>query len=334
MHQNKLKIKYIFPCMFLLCMMFFTACGKDSRIILTTGFDDDEIFRLEGVSCYKPEVMIYLTTMQNQYESAFGEQIWKTDTGGITLEDSVKQTVLARLAKIKMMNLIAASYKLELTKEQEQRAVLAAANYYSSLSDAEKSAFGDIKENDICNMYKEYALADSLYDYLTADVNVEISDDEARTITVEQIKVATYDEAQQILRELRDGASFDELAMSRSLSEDLIVSFHKGDEEEAKENACFELGEKEVSLVTECSDGYYIFKCLNTLDREKTDNRKAEILEQRRQEAFDAAYNSFMEGKRCYLNEEAFEAIEFVGGGEVDTMDFFDVYEQTVGSVK
>ena len=86
--------------------------------------------------------------------------------------------------------------------------------------------------------------------------------------------------------------------------------------------------------MTECSDGYYIFKCLNTLDREKTDNRKAEIMEQRRQEAFDAAYNSFMEGKRCYLNEEAFEAIEFVGGGEVDTMDFFDVYEQTMGTVK
>ena len=334
MHRNKLNLKYILVCMLAICMIFATACGKDSRIILTTGFDDDEIFRLEGVSCYKPEVMVYLTTMQNQYESAFGEQIWKTETGGITLEDSVKQTVLARLAKIKMMNLMAASYKLELTKEQEQRAVLAAANYYSSLSDAEKAAFGNIKENDICNMYKEYALADSLYDYLTADVNVEISDDEARTITVEQIKVATYGEGQDILRELRDGASFDELAMSRSLSDDLIVSFHKGDEEEAKENACFNLGEKEVSLVTEYADGYYIFKCLNTLDREKTDSRKAEILEQRRQEAFDAAYNSFMEGKRCYLNEEAFEAIEFVGGGEVDTMDFFDVYEQTVGSAK
>ena len=334
MHQNKLNIKYIFLCMLVICTVFVTACGKDSRIILTTGFDDDEIFRLEGVSCYKPEVMVYLTTMQNQYESAFGEQIWKTETGGITLEDSVKQTVLARLAKIKMMNLMAASYKLELTKEQEQRAVLAAANYYSSLSDEEKSALGNIKENNICTMYKEYALADSLYDYLTADVNVEISDDEARTITVEQIKVDTYDEAQQILRELRDGASFDELAMSRSMSEDLIVSFHKGDEEEAKESACFNLGEKEVSLVVECADGYYIFKCLNTLDREKTDNRKAEIQEQRRQEAFDAAYNSFMEGKRCYLNEDAFEAIEFVGGGEVDTMDFFDVYEQTVASAK
>ncbi|MCR5597637.1 MAG: peptidylprolyl isomerase [Lachnospiraceae bacterium] len=334
MHQNKLNIKYIFLCMLVICTVFVTACGKDSRIILTTGFDDDEIFRLEGVSCYKPEVMVYLTTMQNQYESAFGEQIWKTETGGITLEDSVKQTVLARLAKIKMMNLMAASYKLELTKEQEQRAVLAAANYYSSLSDEEKSALGNIKETDICTMYKEYALADSLYDYLTSDVNVEISDDEARTITVEQIKVSTYDEAQQILRELRDGASFDELAMSRSMSEDLIVSFHKGDEEEAKESACFNLGEKEVSLVVECADGYYIFKCLNTLDREKTDNRKAEIQEQRRQEAFDAAYNSFMEGKRCYLNEDAFEAIEFVGGGEVDTMDFFDVYEQTVASAK
>ena len=334
MHQNKLNIKYIFLCMLVICTVFVTACSKDSRIILTTGFDDDEIFRLEGVSCYKPEVMVYLTTMQNQYESAFGEQIWKTETGGITLEDSVKQTVLARLAKIKMMNLMAASYKLELTKEQEQRAVLAAASYYSSLSDEEKSALGNIKENDICTMYKEYALADSLYDYLTSDVNVEISDDEARTITVEQIKVSTYDEAQQILRELRDGASFDELAMSRSMSEDLIVSFHKGDEEEAKESACFNLGEKEVSLVVECADGYYIFKCLNTLDREKTDNRKAEIQEQRRQEAFDAAYNSFMEGKRCYLNEDAFEAIEFVGGGEVDTMDFFDVYEQTVASAK
>ena len=41
-------------------------------------------------------------------------------------------------------------------------------------------------------MYEEYALAGKVYEYLIADINPEISDDEARTITVQDILIKTY----------------------------------------------------------------------------------------------------------------------------------------------
>lgn len=41
-------------------------------------------------------------------------------------------------------------------------------------------------------MYEEYSLAQKVYEYLIADINPEISDDEARTITVQHILVKTY----------------------------------------------------------------------------------------------------------------------------------------------
>ncbi|OQA21945.1 MAG: hypothetical protein BWY61_01715 [Firmicutes bacterium ADurb.Bin354] len=44
---------------------------------------------------------------------------------------------------------------------------------------------------------------------------------------------------------------------------------------------------------------------------------------------FNDAYDTFRQGKRCYLNQELLDSIDFVGGGEVDTSDFFDVYETT-----
>lgn len=41
-------------------------------------------------------------------------------------------------------------------------------------------------------MYREYALADKVYTFIIKDINPEVSDDEARTITVRQILIMTY----------------------------------------------------------------------------------------------------------------------------------------------
>ena len=62
--------------MFCLC-----ACGGDSKIILTTGFMENELFRIDGLSCDKSEYMVYLTNIQDQYESAYGSSIWTAGNG-------------------------------------------------------------------------------------------------------------------------------------------------------------------------------------------------------------------------------------------------------------
>ena len=77
------------------CLTGCSGINRDTKIVLTTGFTKDEVFRIETASCYKKEVMVYLTNLQNQYEQVYGTEIWQREQDGVTIEESVKESVLA-----------------------------------------------------------------------------------------------------------------------------------------------------------------------------------------------------------------------------------------------
>ena len=97
--------------------IFFSGCGgrENTKLVITTGFAKDEIFRIEEMSCNKAEMMIYLTNIQNHYETVYGTKIWETNIEGTTLEENVKETALAKMAQIKAMTLLAKEHEVELT---------------------------------------------------------------------------------------------------------------------------------------------------------------------------------------------------------------------------
>ena len=72
-----------------------TACGDGSKIVFTKGLGKDEVFRIGDSVCTVPEMMVYLINTRNQYENVYGSQVWKITVDGITLEENVKETVLA-----------------------------------------------------------------------------------------------------------------------------------------------------------------------------------------------------------------------------------------------
>lgn len=324
------------------------GCEKDTEIVLTTGFKENEVFRIEGHSCYTPELMIYLINIRNQYEDVFGEEIWDQQIDGIPIEDSIKQTVLARIAKIKMMNLLADNYGVVLDNRELALAESAASEYYHSLSDIAISAMGGIEEDTIRQLYEEYALANKVYQYLVADVNPEISDDEARTVTVHQIFLATsyddenggyvsytetekqdvYRQAENILLKITAGEDFDVLASTYSNAEELTAYYRKGEQEKELEDVVFNLGEDEISDIIEGARGYYIFRCISTYDMEQTEAAKQEILRERQQQVFNSIYELFIVDKHCYLNEELWDTVSFTEGAAAGTSDFFDIYEK------
>lgn len=119
---------------------------------------EKEVFRIGDESCSKAEIMIYLTTTQNQYENVYGTEIWNTSLNGVTLEDNVKETVLARIAQIKTMYLLAKEKEVTLDEAEEAKVVQAAQEYYSSLNDTEIEAMGATEEI-VENLYREYAMA-------------------------------------------------------------------------------------------------------------------------------------------------------------------------------
>lgn len=337
-----------------LCLGGLTGCGSENnfgtRVVLTTGFDKDEIFRIETSSCSLPEIMVYLTNIQNRYESVYGTEIWNTNVDGVTLEQNVKDIALAQIARIKTMNLMAERYQVELGKEEKAQVENAADAYYGSLNDVEIEKMG-ISKRTIGNLYTEFALAEKVYQYTIKDINPEISDDEARTITVqhvlirtyaldgtgkkveytEQAKKEAYEEACEVLRLAQEGEDFDELIRRYSEDDRGTYSFGKGEMDEAFENAAFNLGKDEISDVVETEFGYHVIKCLNTFNRDETDANKIKIVDQRRAEAFGQEYDAYVETLTRNLNEDLWNRVEFIHDENVKTMDFFNVYSEYFG---
>ncbi len=333
-----------------ICIGMFAGCGKENantntKVVLTTGFDRDEVFRIDSVSCNRAELMVYLTNTQNQYENVFGQEIWEQNFDGVTLEENIKETVLARIARIKAMTLLANQQEITLDEEEIQLANEAAKEYFNSLNDREIELL-DVSLDEISTMYQEYALANKVYNYIIRDINPEISDDEARTITVEHILIcsytvdvqgnrvpmseqereAAYERAVEVYERLAAGEDF--VSLMELYNEDSVntYSIRHGEMEQAFENAAFSLDSGAISEIVETSYGYEIIRCVSTFDREQTDLNKLVIVQERREEVFEAQYEAFVATLTKQLNESVWNEITFIHDEEVVTADFFAVY--------
>ncbi len=343
-----------FGCLLLCILLFITGCGnggEKTKVVLTTGFGKDEVFQIEGEACVLPEIMVYLTNIQNQYEDIYGSQIWEISLPGTTLEQNIKDTVLARLAQIKVMNLLAQKYEVTLDEKEEGLAQQAGKMYYDSLNESERTEMG-VDEARIVSMYEEYALADKVYRYIIKDINPEISDDEARTITVEHILIRTsevdengervaydaqkkeeaYALSKEVLAKAQAGEDFDSLIAKYSEDAKSTYSFGKGEMESAFEKAAFDLGTDEISDIVETESGYHIIKCISTFNREETDANKIKIVEQRRKEVFGQEYDAFADSLTRNLNTELWESVSLIHDDKVKTKEFFETYHSCFGN--
>jgi len=107
------------------------------------------------------------------------------------------------------------------------------------------------------------------------------------------ILVATEEEAKDIVKQLKEGADFAELAKSKSLDTATKDQggdtdfFARGEREEAVEEAAFKLAEGEISDPVKTSEGYQVIKVTDkkeahtaTLDEKKDEIRKTLISQQ------------------------------------------------------
>lgn len=328
------------------------AAGSDQvKVVLTTGFAKDEVFRIEDLSCHLPELMIYLTNTQNQYENVYGPEIWKASAGEVTLEQNVKDTTLARLARIKTMNLLAREHGIALTEQEAGKASEAAAAYMASLNEKEKELL-DAGEELLTQLYQEYALANKVYHYIIRDINPEISDDEARTIRIQHILLKTYtmdgngnrvectedsrrdtrEAAVKILTKAQQGEDFEALMEKYDNYSCGSLAFGKGEMDPALEEAAFRLGNDECTMA-ETPDGFYVIKCISTFDREETDANKIKIMEKRKKEVFEQEYDTFVSNLTRTQNAGLWKEVELIRDDQVTTSAFFEIYDQYFDAV-
>ncbi len=332
----------------LLTVSGLTGCQRETKIVFTTGLSGNQIFKIGSSTCTRPEIMIYLTTFYNQYANAYGEEMWHYDFGGVSLEKHVKDVVLSKMAQIKIMNLMAKERDIRLTAEEEQKVLAAAESYYGKLGEILKQKEKITRET-VENVYREYTVANKVYTAITESADMEISDDEARTVTVQSIYFKNWklknnektamseketleilETARKVLESANGGEDFEALAAQYNNEKQIVKSYGRGDVEPYFEEILFSMDEGDISNVIETEDGYYIVKCISTMDYEATQANKIVLARQRQRKAFSDAYMEIAANTHSQFRDKYWEKLTL--NKEIHNTDanFFEIYDEYV----
>ncbi len=311
----------------------FSGCGlmENTEIVFTTGLSGEQLFKIGKSVCTLPEAMIYVMDYQRQYEGVYGVEMWEHDFGGITFENYVKDTIVDQLASMKAITLLAGDYEVSLSNDEEEKVSQAAEDYYGALTE-EQIEYMDLELKDVESLYRDHALSGKVYEEITKDVNTEVSDDEARIITVQQIRLDSDETAQSVKEQLDEGRDFAAVASSYSLDSQVTYTFGRGEHDAAYEEAAFALENDQVSDVIETEDGYYILKCVNNFDQEATEDNKVTMVEKRRDELFESVYEKLVADTPSQFNSRLWEKVHFADWTGEMPPDFLAIYEEYLGA--
>ncbi len=323
----------------LVCLAaFLGGCGKKEKKLSEQSFKEGELFRLDGAVCTRSEALVFVLSQKHRYEAGCGTGIWDVKVGEQTFDEYMKDNLKDFLVKMKCMVSMAGQYEIELGEEDDRRIAQAAAAYLKGLPEQVKKAAGiDQKTAEL--VFGEYYTASLLMEKLTADVSAEISEDEARVITVQQIYLSTAGldqgakeekrrEAQELLTRAQAGDDFALLAKDKNESEVFERELARGEAEQAFETAAFALSQEEVSPVVETADGFYLIRCVNNYEEAKTAQNKEVMGKKHKTERFYEYYDGFAANVTAVCNEDAWGSLDYRESYEPQEIDFYTIYNQ------
>lgn len=332
--------KRIVICIIIICIL--SGCNKDIKI--TTGLSKNEIFKISGKSEELAEIMLILMNEKNKYEAHLGKDIWTRTFEDTSLEVQIKDKVKNQMIELCAISLMAESEGIHLNDNETKILKQAAAQYFESLSEIEKSLL-DVTEEDILHLYEKMYLTDKYFDSVTEE-DREISDEEAKVIEVMYIyfqtgnkdiygNVAKYEEdriaqvrekAQSVFDRVNQGEDFQSLAISESDDTEYKSIFGRGVMEENFETAAFGLADGQVSNLVETEDGYYIIKCIHDYLETETAENKKNLEDKYKADKFKEIYEPFLEKQTLEFNNKIWQEISVQEYSECVSTALYDVY--------
>ena len=151
----------LFAALLLVCAVLSAGCG---RIIMTTGYADDQVFQMGGKYTGIGEVRVYLLDQIKNCQALL-ESGSLSEAEAADMKESIKNKAISQISRVKALNFMAIADNIMLTDEEEQKAADAAQRYFNALSAKEK-AWLLMDAEELTAMFREYALADMVWQSL------------------------------------------------------------------------------------------------------------------------------------------------------------------------
>jgi len=328
--------------------------SNGTTIRVNKEFKENEIFYVEEEVCTLGEAKLFLLNQENLYSGRYGEEIWDAVFEGNPLHSYLEENLYDFMIRLKSMVLMAAEKGLTLTEDDYRLISLASNDYWANLTYAEKT-FCQITPEDVTDAFADYFLANRLFASLTKDAQKEISDDEARVITLQVIYLPKGsslpesntsteedtastggDEApsnatliQQLhQRATKEKEDFRTLAETYSKYAQLEIQVCRGELSAELEKAAFALSSGEISKVVNCEDGYYVLKCINNYEEMLTEEHRQELIESWKQQMFKAEYDQYVKTLYMRFNEPVWDTINFSASTPEYKVSFYSCYDE------
>ena len=325
---------FAFSLLLSVCLLL-SGCAE--RVVLTTGFDRDEVFTVGDRTAHIYELKIFLSELESEYRAKFGSGVFEK-AGFEDLGEAVRENALARLCRVKVLACMARERGIGGEEEDLSRAAQAAQDWYDTLGEEEK-AYLDTEPERLADTFADYASAAAMHRILEEESLTEVSDDEARRVQIQCITIRTYKTGQDgmrleytaeqrneararanaILQEIHEGIRnyagipFDSYVTRYNEEGSGFYTLGRGEVDEEFEEAAFSVALGTISNVEETRDGFRIIKCVGVSDREEIEKRKEELAAERSKARYAELYDAYAQGLEVRFLENVWDGIVLTG---------------------
>lgn len=306
-----------------LCLAL-TGCGKEKEDTKDAEDNKKNVVLMavgeETVSAQEAEIYLYF--LKQQYELGMGEDIWDFQIKeGETMEDYAKEAVTSHLIQLKIICQEAAKAEISLDEEESYQAGRAAQKLLEAASPEDIERF-HLDEEVAAAAYEDNALAAKYFDVATAEVDTNISDEEARQVRIQYISVMTEGldakqkkdakkEVKDLYKRAKETSSFLSLASSNSDSEEVELVFGKEDMPAEFGQEAMKLKTGELSPIIEGEKGYYILYCITDFDEDATLDKKEAVIEAERDKLFREKYTEWSGNYKTVVSTALWDEVSF-----------------------
>ena len=300
-----------------LTLSLFTGCKSKN---------EKTLFEYAGQEVTFQEAHVYARIMQYQAEAQYGAYFGDsmgsmqvgTDSKGkkITMQQSVKDSVINQLKQIKVLAAHADDYNVKLTKSEKKQIKESVTAFAKDSTGKKVMKKTEADKDMIQKLYEESTIASKVMQAIIKKANVTVTDDEAKTVKVYKLVFTTkttdsktgkekdmtaaekkdqLKKAKSALKMIKKGQSISSVAKKFSVNSDNEESYTKGKAALGTkfETAAAKLKKNQVSGVVELDDAYVIIKMLNPNDTTAAASNKSTLLQEKQQAAYEKVYKKW-----------------------------------------
>lgn len=285
---------------------------------------------------YYNEAMVYLKSVQENYEKEYGPNIWDNVVfaDGVTFGNLIKDEVMRQITELKVIRSKAEEEGIFLAEDEMAQVKAYARDHFEGLTEEDKERFY-ITEELLEQVYADNMLAEKTFEVVTIDVDTRVPDVDAQQITVQHIlingvnydsegkkialspedKLAAQEKVKALYEQAKETNDFYALAESNTEADVIEYTFGRGEgpkEYSATfEQAAFTLKTGEISDIITTDYGWHIIYSVTDFDRDATTQVKERIIDQRRNKMFTELYAEWATNYDVVVNSDAWNSIPF-----------------------